>query len=218
MFKCIIFDLDGTLVDSEMLNARALSEMLGPLGLSQEALRDTYRGRKLAEIIDDLEQTHGAKIPPGFVASYRDYVELMYRTELKEFDGVAEALLALDLPLCVASNAPLRKMTAALHATNLSRFFGPRLFSAYDVGAWKPDPGLFLAAAKAMNAGPHECLVIEDSAPGVQAASAAGMMCLQFRPETNAAEQEACSFQSYSELCGAIESLGCKVEAQDFDH
>lgn len=206
MFKCIIFDLDGTLVDSEILNSRAFSELIGPLNLSNEAIRDAYRGWKLSEVIDHLAQAHKISIPDEFVASYRNRVEKLYRTELRAFEGVAEALQAVSLPVCVASNAPLQKITTALEITGLKRFFGRRLFSAYDIGAWKPDPELFLATASAMNVQPHECLVVEDSALGVQAATAAGMRCLKFQPEAGEIEGEA-SFRNYSEFYLAIEAL-----------
>jgi HAD superfamily hydrolase (TIGR01509 family) len=78
-------------------------------------------------------------------------------------------------PVCVASNAPRSKIELCLATTGLARFFEGRIFSAYEVGSWKPDPGLFLHAAQAMGAAPARCLVVEDSAPGVIAAREAGM-------------------------------------------
>ena len=61
-------------------------------------------------------------------------------------------LASLQLPFCIASNGPLFKMRQALGVTGLARFFEGRMFSAYDVGVWKPEPGLFLYAAAAMGA------------------------------------------------------------------
>ncbi|WP_062223205.1 HAD family hydrolase [Aureimonas sp. D3] len=214
MFKCIIFDLDGTLVDSETLNARALSELMGPLDLSSEAIRDAYRGWKLSDVINHLAKTYKINVPDEFVASYRSRVQELYRTELRAFDGVSEALQAVNLPVCVASNAPMQKINIALEIAGLSRFFARKLFSAYDIGAWKPDPDLFIATAVAMDVQPHECLVVEDSALGLQAATAAGMTCLQFQPEPGAIVENTPFFRNYSEFHLALEALCNQVRAR----
>ena len=82
----------------------------------------------------------------------------------------------------VASSGPPAKIRQALELTGLAGFFGERLFSSYEVGFWKPDPRLFLHAAKQMGAAPASCLVVEDSAAGVAAAVAAGMRAVQYLP------------------------------------
>jgi len=207
VFKCIIFDLDGTLVDSEGLNVRALSELIETADISTEDLKNTYRGWKLSAIVDDIVKKYKITIPDNFIASYRQHVGQMYRTELKAFVGVTEVLQTTKIPVCVASNAPLQKIVAALEITNLGRFFGRKLFSAYDIGSWKPDPELFLTAARAMNVQPHECLVVEDSAAGVQAAMAARMYCLKFLPNIGPRNEELCSFSDYSEFYVAVDDL-----------
>lgn len=207
MFRCIIFDLDGTLVDTELLNARAFIELVSSLDLTIEAFRDAYRGWKLNDIICHLSQTHDISLLEDFTLSYRCRVEELYRRELRAFDGVVEALEAIKVPMCVASNAPRQKITTVLEITGLSAFFGPRIFSAYDIGAWKPDPRLFIASASAMNVLPHECLVVEDSHPGVQAATAAGMRCIKFQPELGPSDPEEARFQTYSEFNPALEAL-----------
>ncbi|WP_413206478.1 HAD family hydrolase [Rhodospirillum sp. A1_3_36] len=181
--RCILFDMDGTLVDSEPLMARAYTDLLDTGDLTADQIRETYRGWKLADTFADLERVLGITLPENFLETYRARTDQLFRTELRTFDGVEAALSDLDMPFCVASNAPGRKIRLAMEATGLNRLFGDRLYSAYDVGVWKPDPGLFLATAEAMGVPPEACLVVEDSPPGLEAARAAGMNAIHFQPE-----------------------------------
>jgi beta-phosphoglucomutase-like phosphatase (HAD superfamily) len=89
--------------------------------------------------------------------------------------GALELLEAMHLPFCMASNGQHEKMQVTLSTTGLLHFFEGRIFSAYEVNAWKPDPELFLHAARQFGADPACCAVIEDSLPGVEAGLAAGM-------------------------------------------
>jgi HAD superfamily hydrolase (TIGR01509 family) len=203
---CVIFDMDGTLVDSETLCARAFTDLLDTGPLTTEHFREAYRGWRLADTFADLEANHGIVLPEDFADTYRAHTDHLYRTEARPFDGVAKALAALDRPLCVASNAPAHKVRLAVEATGLAGFFGDNLHSAYDVGAWKPDPTLFLAAAKAMGAAPGDCLVVEDSAVGLEAAARAGMRAILFQPEEGA-EPPVPHFRHYDDLLALVARL-----------
>ncbi|GHB27952.1 6-phosphogluconate phosphatase [Pseudovibrio japonicus] len=199
MDGCLIFDLDGTLVDSEPLCSQAFLDLLPEIELPLVDLMRRFRGRKLSCILDDLEGIIGRRLPVGFEADYRAQVEHLFNTELVAFPEVSEALCEISLPMCIASSGPRAKIESALEKTDLKRFFGPRIFSSYDVGIWKPDPGLFLHAAREMRVSPERCTVIEDSEVGVRAAKSAGMNVLKFcegaDPEIGTA-----TFDSYSEL------------------
>ena len=94
-----------------------------------------------------------------------------------------DAIKSLDLPKCIASSGPLKKMRHSLGLTGLLPLFEPNLFSSYQIDSWKPEPDLFLHAAKIMNVAPEACLVIEDSGVGIEAAKAAGMQYLLHCPE-----------------------------------
>jgi HAD superfamily hydrolase (TIGR01509 family) len=172
----VIFDCDGTLVDSETLQAEVFCELLGGAGHAADPAEIllAFRGRRLALCIAELEARFGA-LRHDFEDAFRARTAGLLRARLREIEGAAALLAAMPHPVCVASNAPRAKIELCLEATGLARFFGGRVFSAYEVGAWKPAPDLFLHAAGAMGAAPGRCLVVEDSAPGVEAALAAGM-------------------------------------------
>jgi len=184
MIKCIIFDCDGTLVDSEVLCNRALSIKLEELGikLTTQALLQRFRGAKLSAILASIQSEFNCDIDDNFVLSYRQLVSNFFENELKPCPGVKEALSQINLPMCVASNGPLSKMQQALSTSNLLPYFNDHLFSAYDLKSWKPDPDLFLFAAKKMGFKPVECLVVEDSMVGIEAANAAHMPALLYDP------------------------------------
>ncbi len=86
------------------------------------------------------------------------------------------------------SNGPLAKIRQTLRVSGLAPYFGEQLFSAYEVGSWKPDPGLFLHAARALGVAPARCVVVDDSAAGVEAARRAGMRALWFTPRATPRE------------------------------
>lgn len=186
MIKCILFDSDGTLVDSEPLGHSCMEKQLAKYGIheSEERMARDFRGWKLADILDKLSEEHkNFSLPDNFIPEYRAKLDLMFEKDLKAMPGVEEALKRIDLPICVASSGPISKIETALRVTGLKKYFDDRLFSAYVIKAWKPDPKLFLVAAETMGFKPEECLVIEDSEVGVQAAKAAGMNVLHYNPE-----------------------------------
>ena len=184
MIKCIIFDCDGTLVDSELLFNNALSVKLKEQGINLTAaeLVSRFRGVKLTEILAEIESEYSILLDEVFIEDYRLLVNEFFEQELVACRGVPETLSQLETAMCVATNGPLEKMQLALSVTNLAHYFGDNLFSAYEVGAWKPDPQLFLFSATKMGFKAHECLVVEDSVVGVEAAKAANMRAVLYDP------------------------------------
>lgn len=185
MTKLVIFDCDGTLVDSELLCNKALAvklELYGVKACPQELL-SRFRGMKMAIILREVESQYSIQLPGDFVIEYRALLDRYYDEFLQPCAGVAEILASTDLPVCVASSGPLAKIRKALQVTGLSGYFGDHLFSAYDVNSWKPDPGLFLHASAVMGFKPEDCLVVEDSDVGIEAARAAGMSAVLYDPD-----------------------------------
>ena len=177
---CVIFDLDGTLVDSEGLCNQAFLDLLPQLNDTLETLTARYRGKKLAPILTDLENRLHLCLPDTFEQHYRRHVAELFARQLKPMPGVIEMLKAVSSPKCIASSGPLLKIRQALQVSGLAPYFEDRIFSSYEIGSWKPEPDLFQYAANAMGFMPSQCVVIEDSDVGIVAAAAAGMKSYRY--------------------------------------
>jgi len=207
MIKCIIFDCDGTLVDSEYLCNLGLEIKLRELQIEESAheMMIQYRGGKLSEILKSLELKHNIVLDESFVTSYRVLVETLFEKKLKPIDGVINTLEKLDLPICVASSGPLKKIEKSLSLTNLKHFFNDNIFSSYEVNSWKPEPGLLLHAAEKMGFPPDQCAVVEDSQIGIHAAIAANMSAMLYDPlNLNIKDSRVRSIKQMSELHSII--------------
>ena len=207
---CVIFDLDGTLVDSEGLCNQAFLDLLPQLSDTVETLIQRYRGKKLAPILADLENRLCQNLPDAFEQHYRQRVAELFSRELKPMPGVVEMLEATNFSKCIASSGPPLKIRQALQVSGLAPYFGDSIFSSYDVGSWKPEPGLFQYAANAMGFMPGQCVVVEDSEVGIKAAAAAGMRAFQYvrKGETSSCRVgDKVSFNDMSQLPQLLRAL-----------
>jgi HAD superfamily hydrolase (TIGR01509 family) len=173
----VLFDSDGTLVDSEIIMARAWEQYLPAFGITitaDDALT-RFKGISMLDSVVYLEGVRGAAFPESFIPDFRAYLAVMLQNELQPISGALALVKSLTMPFCLASNGPREKIDLCLGVTGLLPYFEGRIFSAYEVGSWKPDPGLYLHAAKVMGVDPSRCAVVEDSLPGMHAGVAAGM-------------------------------------------
>jgi HAD superfamily hydrolase (TIGR01509 family) len=139
----------------------------------------------MADCVAHIEMRLGRPLPANFVPALRSRMADTFRARLRPVDGAIEliqSLSSLSRPICVASAGPPEKIEMSLSLTGLAPFFQGRVFSSYDVGVWKPDPGLFLHAAQVMGVAAEECAVVEDTLPGIHAGLAAGMAVFAFQP------------------------------------
>lgn len=178
-----IFDCDGVLVDSEPLSMRVDVEILAENGIvmSEEEAHRRFVGKTFASMLDDMQREFGMHFPSD-ASDIKDLRLLeLYERELKPVAGVHEALDKL-MPqhFSVASNSPANRVEAALRITHLSRFFGNRITTFEHVARGKPEPDVFIEAARRAGYEPKDCIVVEDSVTGVTAASRAGCVVLGF--------------------------------------
>ena len=203
--KCIIFDCDGILVDSETIANQVLLSMSASFGLKmtiEESIKN-FNGSRLQKIFEKIEELTDKKLPDSFETDFRKQTFEAFKTDLKPVKGVKEFIEKLTVPYCVASSGPVEKITLNLTITGLLEKFENRIFSSYDINSWKPDPEIFLHACKQMGFEKEECIVIEDSVAGVIAAVTGGFKVFALANENNAQDlldEGATVFYNYEEL------------------
>ena len=178
MSHAVIFDCDGTLVDSEPLARRSWEVLLGALGY-------TLTDADYASVVGlPYARMHGffsERVElPGHAVVWADFSRTLFElieTELVTFDDARETVLELHgsgVGLGVASSSPRERLDRTLRRAGLERAF--RVTVAGDeVEHGKPAPDMYLAAAAKLGADPEDCVAVEDTAPGVASALAAGM-------------------------------------------
>jgi HAD superfamily hydrolase (TIGR01509 family) len=182
MFRHIVFDCDGVLVDSEPLSAAIDRELLAEAGIhySLEEMTALTVGYSMAHLIRRIEELHGLMLRADFAQEKDRRLFRRYETELRPIAGIAEAIEAIDLPRSIASNSSRERVAQALRVNGLARHFDGAIHAVEDVANPKPAPDLYLRAAQFGGVRPEECLVVEDSVAGVTAATAAGCAVIGF--------------------------------------
>ncbi|KGY10499.1 HAD-IA family hydrolase [Vibrio sinaloensis] len=179
--KCVIFDCDGTLVDSERLCCEALCQAFNHFGakLSMEDAISHFEGGKLADILSMTKQRLGVKVSIDKLEPvYRDYLDGLFDAQLQPMEGVFDVLDYLDtrgIEYCVASNGPRVKIERALELTGLLPQFKGKIFSAFDTNSWKPEPDLVMYSAMNMGFRLEECMYVDDTPKGLEAGVRAGV-------------------------------------------
>jgi HAD superfamily hydrolase (TIGR01509 family) len=171
--KCILFDCDGVLVDSEPLAIQVLIDLSVPLGLEMSLAEGmaSFSGQSLPYCFAYIEKQIGKALPLDFETLYRKISFEKFEKELQAIAGVKEFIESMQhLDMGVASSGPLDKIELNLKLTQLLPYFKKNIFSCYTIQKWKPEPDIFLHAAKEMGYDIADCIVIEDSEMGVKAA------------------------------------------------
>lgn len=184
--QAVIFDMDGVLVDSEPFHVQNEKLMFSRLGLhisDEEHARymgtatdvmweQIIRERKLSlDVVETTLQTIQQEIP--------------YFQSLEKIDpmpglvNLLEKLQKLGIPMAVASSSDKAIIDIILEKSGLRKYF-EHAVSSSEIGKSKPEPDVFLHAAKLLGVAPENCLVFEDSKNGIKAAKAAGMVCIAY--------------------------------------
>ncbi len=209
-FTAVIFDCDGVLVDSEVLAAPILAEVLTGFGLptTRDDIDRDFKGRSWEAGLEVIEARLGHAVWPDLRERYRAQLFAAFDARLEAVAGIAAALDAIALPRCVASSGDHERIRRGLRAGGLlDRFDDATIFSVDDVVRGKPAPDLFLHAAERMGFDPATTVVVEDSVAGVEAGRAAGMAVFGYAERTPAAALEAAgatTFAAMAELPGLL--------------
>ena len=179
MIRAVIFDCDGTLVDSEPLARRAWERSLAPYGYTiDEAEYATLIGLPYLKVHGFFaDRVPGLVAPEPFWATYSDALFTLIDTELEPFDDALDTLRdlrALRVAVAVASSSPRARLDRTLRRAGLADAF-PVSVAGDEVAHGKPAPDMFVRTAERLGVEPAACAVIEDSPPGVAAGLAAGM-------------------------------------------
>lgn len=179
----VVFDLDGTLVDSEPNYFEAARHLLAEQGITDFTWADheQYVGISTQESLELWKERYRIEVPlDGLLADMnRRYLALARAStpvypEMRKF---VELLAGEGVPMAVASGSSPEAIEAILTGTGLATWL-TTVVSADEVAQGKPAPDVFLEAARRLGVSPANCVVLEDAAPGAAAAHAAQMRCI----------------------------------------
>ncbi|WP_218353386.1 HAD family hydrolase [Alteromonas lipotrueiana] len=178
----VIFDCDGVLIDSEVLSLKAWQNVLEPrqCALTAAYFNEHFLGKSLQHVLERLKIDFSLVLTQTDVDVFYRELQQLFSDHLQPMPGIKTVLSGLKVPYCLATSSSPERTKFALEATGLSTYFTNNRFTRDEVVHGKPAPDLFLHAARKMNVTPGNCLVIEDSAAGLQAAQSANMAYLHY--------------------------------------
>lgn len=180
----IIFDCDGTLIDSEFLAAQIESDQLRLAGfdISAEEFAERFAGMTTKDIMMEVERQENIPLQASLLEETQNILNMRIPEEAGAMEGAADALKKIKVQMCVCSNSPESRLELMLTKNQLIGYFGDRVYSSRNVGEKrpKPHPDVFLHAIDVLDAEPDFTIVIEDSEAGVKAAKAAGARVIGF--------------------------------------
>jgi len=193
----LIFDVDGVIADTEAVNARATIKIFADMFGLEGVVRKDFEaglGRGAEEYVKAAAKIHSLELTEEQINKATQlrqeyFLKVLSEEPLSPFPGVLElmdkAMQREDFRLAIATSGTLEKSRAVLEAAKVP-YQKMVYINGNDVKKKKPDPELFLLAAKRMGIEPANCVVIEDAPNGVQAAKAAGAKCIAVTNSTNA--------------------------------
>jgi len=184
MKKAVIFDMDGVIAETEHAHIGAEKQTMLKYGIeiSEDELHE-YTGTTAKVMFTSLIKKH--RLDTTFDRIFKEKEEILFKLleeDVQPTKGVIDLLRKLrkmKVKLAVASSSHKRMIEYVLKKLEIIDFFDS-IVGAEDIDRSKPDPEIFLISAKRLNVKPEECIVVEDSKLGVEAAKKAGMKCLGY--------------------------------------
>ncbi len=213
----LIFDVDGVVADTESVNRRVsvqvFNDLFGVKGVRDEDFAAGL-GRGAHEYVKAAARAHSLDLTDEQLdraVQYRQdlFLKVLQSEPLAPYPGVMElieaGLASDDFEVAIATSGTLEKSRAALVAAGIP-YTRMVYVNGDDVKHKKPDPELFLVAARRIGLAPVRCVVIEDAPNGVQAAKAAGAWCIAVTNTTPAED-----LQEADRICGSLEGIDLTV-------
>jgi len=183
---CVIFDMDGVLIDSQPLHFDIDKEVLKRAGVSPaQADVERHAGMANKDRWPMYKREFGLNLSADELINLHVSIlmKLFHETDLKLINGIPELLNLLKdsgIKTALASSSSLALIDLVLEKLQIRKYFDI-IFTGENVKNSKPDPDVFLKTAEMLHSPPEHCVVIEDSANGVQAAKRAGMVCVAYK-------------------------------------
>lgn len=181
--EAVVFDMDGVLIDSEPIWRRVERDAFAGVGIElvEEDLFATM-GVRIADVVERWHRRHPWSEPSreALAEAIVDGVVTAVRTDGELLEGATAAVdhvRSLGLRVALASSSPMPLIRAVLSLDGLAERFAV-VVSGEDEELGKPDPAVYLSAARELEVWPERCLAIEDSINGVRSAKSAGMLCV----------------------------------------
>jgi HAD superfamily hydrolase (TIGR01509 family) len=179
--KAVIFDLDGTLVNTEPLHSKAWISVLGKRGFTYDKLWfHQWIGKADRFLAQGVIEEHQLDIAPRVLQQEKETLfHQLAERDTQTFPGLTDLLTTFkgQVPMAIATNSSRKDAEKIFIPTKLNNWI-ETVVTADDVKHLKPDPAMYLLAAKKIKVTPQHCLVIEDSPAGAQGAVTAGMYVL----------------------------------------
>jgi HAD superfamily hydrolase (TIGR01509 family) len=178
LYRVLLFDLDGTLAETDSMHLPTWVDILGPYGIEVDEgfYKERISGRSNSKIVEDLlpdlSAEDGQELADAKEASFRERA-----SELEPLPGLLNFLREgqhFGLRMALVTNAPEENVGAILLALELREFFDEVVLSD-EVGSVKPDPAPYKAALDKLDVVPEEALAFEDSTSGIASAVGAGV-------------------------------------------
>lgn len=187
--KAVIFDMDGVIADSIIPHLESEQKILQRYGvnLSFKEMLGRYNGTTSKFMFNDWIKRYNLNTTAEKLASEKDKLFFEFLGNIPAVNGVVELIDSLkkqNIKMAVASSSKKKVVDSILKQIGILSYFDS-VVTGDDVINCKPNPEIFLKAAKSIGIDPNDCIVIEDAPFGVQAAKTAGMKCIGYKNPNN---------------------------------